>query len=152
MKGFVSNILLCCAFLLTAVSAAVSAQSNVYFTKEITPESLVKIYEALGVTPTEGQRVAVKISTGDNATPLQNRITQLHGTHTVSYAEQIGLGSQQYNLIDLDTSGIDGASVGNAQLYNVYDLSGVKVLDHARSLDSLQSGVYVINGKTQTIK
>jgi len=36
--------------------------SVVYFTKDITPESLVKIYEALGVS-TEGKRVAVKIST-----------------------------------------------------------------------------------------
>ena len=36
--------------------------SVVYFTKDITPESLVKIYEALGVSA-EGKRVAVKIST-----------------------------------------------------------------------------------------
>lgn len=40
-------------------------ESVVYFTSEITPESLVKIYEALGVTP-EGN-VAVKISTGESA-------------------------------------------------------------------------------------
>ena len=38
-----------------------------YFTKDITPESLVKIYEALSVAPKEGQRVAVKISTGESA-------------------------------------------------------------------------------------
>lgn len=37
--------------------------ATVYFTSEITPESLVAIYEALGVTP-EG-KVAVKISTGE---------------------------------------------------------------------------------------
>ena len=41
-------------------------QSIVYMTKEITPEALVKIYEAIGVTPVEGQRVAVKISTGES--------------------------------------------------------------------------------------
>lgn len=41
------------------------ASSVVYFTKEITPESLVKIYEALGVEA-KG-RVAVKISTGESA-------------------------------------------------------------------------------------
>ena len=41
-----------------------NAQSNVYFTKEISPESLVKIYEALGVNPTG--KVAVKISTGES--------------------------------------------------------------------------------------
>ena len=39
--------------------------SKVYFTKEITPESLVKIYETLGVEP-QG-KVAVKISTGESA-------------------------------------------------------------------------------------
>lgn len=39
--------------------------AKVYFTKEITPESLVKIYEALGVEP-QGQ-VAIKISTGESA-------------------------------------------------------------------------------------
>lgn len=44
-----------------------NAQENkpaVYFTNEITPESLVKIYHALGVAP-QG-RVAVKISTGES--------------------------------------------------------------------------------------
>ena len=40
--------------------------SKVYFTKEITPESLVSIYEALGVSA-EGKRVAVKISTGESS-------------------------------------------------------------------------------------
>ena len=39
------------------------AQPKVYFTKEITPESLVEIYKALGVEATG--RVAVKISTGE---------------------------------------------------------------------------------------
>ena len=38
--------------------------SVVYFTSEITPESLVKIYDALGVPPTG--KVAVKISTGES--------------------------------------------------------------------------------------
>jgi uncharacterized Fe-S center protein len=39
--------------------------SVVYMTKEITPEALINIYQALGV-PAEG-RVAVKISTGESA-------------------------------------------------------------------------------------
>lgn len=39
--------------------------AKVYYTKDITPESLVKIYEALGV-PAQG-KVAVKISTGESA-------------------------------------------------------------------------------------
>lgn len=42
-------------------------KSKVYFTKEITPEALVKIFERLGV-PAEG-KVAVKISTGEAGNP-----------------------------------------------------------------------------------
>lgn len=45
--------------------ATSSAQSDVYFTKEISPESLVKIYEVLGVEP--NGNVAVKISTGESS-------------------------------------------------------------------------------------
>lgn len=40
-------------------------KATVYFTKEITPEALVRIYDALGVTATG--RVAVKISTGESS-------------------------------------------------------------------------------------
>ena len=45
-----------------------SAQSKVYYTSEITPEALVKIYKALGVETTG--RVAVKISTGKVVTTI----------------------------------------------------------------------------------
>ena len=57
------NFILAAAMLM--VSAAVMAQqaSKVYLTREISPESLVKIYKALGVEP-KG-RVAVKMSTGE---------------------------------------------------------------------------------------
>jgi len=49
--------------MLMLTAASVLAQPTVYFTREITPESLVKIYKALGVEATG--RVAVKISTGE---------------------------------------------------------------------------------------
>ena len=53
-------------FLITILFALKGySQSTVYFTSEITPESLVKIFHALGVEP-KG-RVAVKISTGESA-------------------------------------------------------------------------------------
>ena len=55
------RLLSVCICLMLAMTGM--AQSKVYFTKEITPESLVKIYKALGV---EAQgRVCVKISTGE---------------------------------------------------------------------------------------
>ena len=49
--------------LVIAAITALAQTSTVYFTKEITPESLVEIYKALGVEATG--RVAVKISTGE---------------------------------------------------------------------------------------
>lgn len=39
---------------------------------------------------------------GDDAEPLQKRINRQHGTHITDYAEQIGLGSRKYNIIDID--------------------------------------------------
>lgn len=75
-------------FLLMLVSLAAIAsygQSTVYFTKEITPESLVKIYKALGVEATG--RVAVKISTGEGGnnhylkpTFIRNLVDEVNGT------------------------------------------------------------------------
>ena len=47
----------------TQVTDDSAAASVVYFTREITPESLVKVYEAVGRKATD--RVAVKISTGE---------------------------------------------------------------------------------------
>ena len=41
-------------------------------------------------------------TTGDDADPLIHRIKEMHGTHTVEYADQIGLGSQKYILIDIE--------------------------------------------------
>ena len=92
---------------------------------------------------------------GDDATSLINRIQNLHGTHTVEYAEEIGLGTQSYNLINLDEnieSGIEGIADNETNtLYNVYDLNGVKVLDKAKSLVGLEKGVYIVNGKKQIV-
>jgi uncharacterized Fe-S center protein len=60
-------------------------QSKVYFTKEITPEALVKIYKALGVEA--NGRVAVKISTGEGGnthylkpTLIRNLVEEVNGT------------------------------------------------------------------------
>ncbi|MBP5498666.1 MAG: DUF362 domain-containing protein [Muribaculaceae bacterium] len=55
------------AFLLVSAVAMSQPASTVYLTREISPESLVKIYKALGVEATG--RVAVKISTGEGSNP-----------------------------------------------------------------------------------
>ena len=40
--------------------------------------------------------------TGDTAEPLKERISSRHGTWTVDYAAKIGLGTLEYQLIDID--------------------------------------------------
>ena len=67
------------------VATAAFAQPKVYFTKEITPQSLVKIYKALGKEA--NGRVAVKISTGEGGnkhylrpTFIRNLVEEVNGT------------------------------------------------------------------------
>ena len=92
-------------------------------------------------------------TSGDNASPLVSRIESLHGTHTGSYAEQLGLGSQQYTLIALsDASSVTGTHAGSALRYNVYSLDGKKLLTNAPSLDALAKGTYIINGQKRIIE
>lgn len=44
----------------------------------------------------------IKPSEGNDNGPLLERIASKHGTHIVEYAEQIGLGSKQYELVNID--------------------------------------------------
>ena len=71
--------------LLSLMALASYGQSTVYLTREITPESLVKIYKALGVEA--NGRVAVKISTGEGGnnhylkpTFIRNLVDEVNGT------------------------------------------------------------------------
>ena len=73
------------AALMLMMTTAAFGQSKVYMTKEITPESLVKIYKALGVEA-KG-RVAVKISTGEGGhthdlkpTLIRQLVDEVNGT------------------------------------------------------------------------
>lgn len=92
-------------------------------------------------------------TSGDNADPLIQRINRQHGTRTVEYAEQIGLGSQSYNLIDLDQmSDVNVTTSGKTLLYNVYDTSGKQVCSMSHRLAGLAPGVYIVNGGKRVIK
>lgn len=44
----------------------------------------------------------VKPTESDDNAPLIERIKSRHGTHTVEYAAQIGLGSMKYELVSID--------------------------------------------------
>lgn len=92
-------------------------------------------------------------TTGDNNRPLVQRIDSRHGTHTVDYAERIGLGTKSYDLIDVtNSSRIGDIAADGVKKYNVYDLNGVKVLSNAESLACLAPGVYIVNGQKQIIE
>lgn len=85
-----SLILAACTIVLCSCCSGKGKQSKenlpvVYFTQEISPESLVKIYKALGVE-LEG-KVAVKISTGEGGnthylkpTLIRNLVNEVDGT------------------------------------------------------------------------
>ena len=92
---------------------------------------------------------------GNNPQPLIDRITELHGTHIIEYAEKIGMGVPYYNLIDIDVTGIEEINHENPDpetlRYNVFTIDGRKILHNAASLDPLPTGVYIINGKKQLI-
>lgn len=74
------------AAVLAAVAVGASAQSKVYMTREITPEALVRVFNALE-RPADGHRVAVKISTGEAGNPnylkptlISALVDTVHGT------------------------------------------------------------------------
>ena len=79
MKKFLLSAL----FIITVT--ALQAQPKVYFTKDISPEALVRIYKALGKEASG--RVAVKISTGEagghnylKPTLIRNLVDEVNGT------------------------------------------------------------------------
>ncbi len=49
----------------TADTAPTAGGAAVYMTAEVTPEGLQAVYEALGTAPGDGDKVAVKVSTGE---------------------------------------------------------------------------------------
>ena len=72
-------------FMVAFVAVLAQGQSKVYFTRDISPEGLVKIYKALGVEASG--RVAVKISTGEGGnnhylkpTLIRNLVDEVNGT------------------------------------------------------------------------
>ena len=73
----------------------------------------------------------------------------------MEYAEEIGLGTQAYNLIDINTTGLQEFDpqhpAPESLRYNVFSIDGKKVLNNATSLESLPAGIYIINGKKQVI-
>ena len=95
------SFILAAAMLMVSAGALAQQASKVYLTREISPESLVKIYKALGVEA-KG-RVAVKMSTGEGSNPnylkpelVKNLIWEVDGTIVeCNTAYSSGAGNEQ---------------------------------------------------------
>ena len=113
-------------------AARADGEAVVYLTKDISPEALVNIYKALGVEAKGRVAVKVSTGEGSNpnylkpelikdlvllvdgtivecntayssgSNDLLSRIDQQHGTHTIDWAEKIGLGTKKYKIVDID--------------------------------------------------
>lgn len=137
-----------------AVTVTMMAQANVYFTKDISAESLQKIYEVLGV-PATG-RVAVKISTGEsqNSNQLKPSLIQafvngVDGTLVecnTTYSGSRSTTASHRQAIQLISS------QAMPQSYNIFRIDGTPVGTNMKSLDALSEGLYIINGKKVAIK
>ena len=44
----------------------------------------------------------MQVTDGNDPTDLISRIDKQHGTHTIDWAEQIGLGTKKYTLVSID--------------------------------------------------
>lgn len=82
-------------------------KSKVYFTKEITPESVVKMYEKLEVNLPG--KVAVKLHSGEQENQnyikpefVKAIIERANGIHTIEAASKLGFGSREYEIINVD--------------------------------------------------
>lgn len=64
-------------------------KSKVYFIKEITPENVVKIFKELR-----------KELPGKEH--FLERVNSRHGTHTIDAAAELGFGTKEYELIDVE--------------------------------------------------
>ena len=129
--------------------------STVYFIKDITPESLVKIYEALGVPADSAANVAVKISTGESMksnhlspeliAPLVNKLngtlvecnTAYAGNRRYTADHLKAVADHGYTAIaKVDIMDADGDTIipieGGKHL--TYDIVGKHLMDYDRML------------------
>ena len=97
-------------------------KSKVYFTKSITPESLIKIYEALGVELT-GQ-VGVKVSTGEDGAKgyLKKKVSKEDGRSTNVYLTEKTKEMTDNILVDVsDYTWPFFESINDTQFEQVYN-------------------------------
>ena len=143
----------------------INVMNNLSVDCDCNPNPAPPVMEDIGILastdPVALDKACLDLIFNFNPTPVNDpqqlidRINELHGTHTVEYAAEIGLGLMEYNLIDVTNTGIQEIDQEHPNpeflRYNVFSIDGRKLLNNAKSLESLPTGIYIINGKKQVI-
>lgn len=107
----------------TAAEANTDSVPTVYYIKEISPESIVKVYEALG-RKAEGKRVGIKISTGES-----NKSNHLDTALISKFVRLTGGTFVECNTAYNGNRNTTEAHIATAKEHGFTDLAGVDILD-----------------------
>jgi uncharacterized Fe-S center protein len=120
-----------------AFTPVAPAASAVYMTARITPEGLMAVYEALGRKPSAGQKVAVKISTGEGVNSNHLRPDFIRGL----------VSAVSGDIVECNTA-YGGSRASTAMHYQVAedrgytDIATVVIMDESNTMD-----ISIPNGK-----
>lgn len=153
MKRFIIAAAMMLQLPLLCLAQTGDKTADVYFTSEITPEALVKIYKALGKEATG--RVAVKISTGESARSnqldpslIKNLVDEVNGTlvecntayrgnRSSTAAHRRAIAERGYNdiaTVDLiDEEGYTDIPVADTK-YLKFNRVGTHIVDYAEQI------------------
>ncbi|MDE7179655.1 MAG: DUF362 domain-containing protein [Muribaculaceae bacterium] len=106
-----------------AVSAANESVPNVYYVKDITPENLIKVYEALG-RKAEGKNIGIKISTGES-----NKSNHLDTALISKFVKLIGGTFVECNTAYNGNRNTTEAHLKAAKDHGFTDLAGIDIMD-----------------------
>ncbi len=76
----------------------------------------------------------------------------MKGTRAYFTTSGAAVQSVKLNFFDGEATGIEAIGSADAEAFDVYTLSGVQVRRAAKTLDGLQKGIYIVNGKKQVVK
>ncbi|MCM1108186.1 MAG: Ig-like domain-containing protein [Clostridium sp.] len=126
----------------TLVAGGAGSVAQGDFTFSGTYEATVDMVGKYGVATLDG---VDKVTKGAASSTL-------HGTRAYFTTTRADVQSIALNFLDGDATGIAPvAGVANRTM-EVYTLSGVQLCGGAKSLEGLQKGIYIVNGKKQVIK
>lgn len=127
--GAVLATLAACACTSKANSAAeatteeTDSVATVYYIKDITPESIVKVYEALG-RKAEGNNVGIKISTGES-----NKSNHLDTALIADFVRLVNGTFIECNTAYTGNRNTTEAHLATAKEHGFTDLAGIDILD-----------------------